>query len=52
MLKFSKAKYVKSTGVEATAVPDWVQALDEQEINDLRNRGYIIKAEWCDDIWQ
>ena len=52
MLKFSKAKYVKSTGVNSTEIPEWVKALDGGEINELRNRGYSIKAEWCEDIWQ
>lgn len=51
MLKFSKAKYEKSTGVDAKEIPEWVKALDGSEINELRNRGYIIKAEWCEDIW-
>lgn len=51
MLKFSKAKYVKSMGVDNTEIPEWVKALDGGEINELRNRGYSIKAEWCEDIW-
>ena len=52
MLKFSKAKYVKSMGVSILEIPEWVKALDGTEINELRNKGYTIKAEWCEDIWQ
>ena len=51
MLKFSKSKYVESTGVNSTEIPEWVKVLDGVEINELRNKGYTIKAEWCEDIW-
>ena len=48
MLIFSKDKYLKETG-ERPDIP-WIYGLDGREINELKNEGYEIRAEWCEEV--
>lgn len=48
MLVFSKDKYLKETG-ERPDIP-WIYVLDGRELNELKNEGYEIMAEWCEEV--
>lgn len=54
MLVFSKDKYLKEIGIAEECLKETqinlIYEINGREINELRNKGYIIKAKWCEEV--